>query len=265
MNHSKVKQKGEQKMKNSEIVNNNMYWIDGNGNKWQMNLYSKEEAEYMSSTLINCYDCNNCYNLENCSSCQYIHNSKDCKYCIHGYNLKKCINCQDVNNSENCDYCKKSNHLYNCEGIKFSHHLYDCSACWNSYNCYNCSDCEWLKNAVNVHSLNLQVDDYDYEDCYIDEDEQSSSIEYIYNMDLVREDLSNHISQYEHLEHHSDDEVLLCVFTSTHDEQLNKIDIPFNREDFNFIGKYYVYEVIDIEVPFEGYDQCNVVIKVSIK
>jgi len=43
----------------------NGYWVIGT-NKWSKSIYTKEQAEKYSETLINC---NNCINCRSCSSC----------------------------------------------------------------------------------------------------------------------------------------------------------------------------------------------------
>lgn len=51
------------------------WWIDENNNKWNAHLYTKDDAENYSKTLINCIDCDNCDNCVNCYNCNgYITN-----------------------------------------------------------------------------------------------------------------------------------------------------------------------------------------------
>ena len=42
------------------MVKRNNYWVDENNNKWNCYIYSKEEAEKYSKTLISCSYCSYC-------------------------------------------------------------------------------------------------------------------------------------------------------------------------------------------------------------
>lgn len=52
-------------------LKNKRWWVGSNS--WNSDAYSKEEAEKMANTLVNC---DNCYNCSYCSSCSYC---SDCR------------------------------------------------------------------------------------------------------------------------------------------------------------------------------------------
>lgn len=64
------------------------WWIDGNNNKWDADLYTEDEAEKCSKSLTNCENCINCKNCIDCDSCVR------CDSCI---NCDNCINCNNCN------------------------------------------------------------------------------------------------------------------------------------------------------------------------
>jgi len=45
----------------------NGYYVDENNNRWDCNLYSKEQAKRYSESLINCSDCSDCSHCSRCS------------------------------------------------------------------------------------------------------------------------------------------------------------------------------------------------------
>lgn len=49
------------------------YWVIGS-NKWNASIYTQEQAEKYSKTLINCQNC------INCSDCSYCRSCSDCSY-----------------------------------------------------------------------------------------------------------------------------------------------------------------------------------------
>jgi len=53
---------------------NGMY-IDDKNNRWDTCLYSKEKAEKLSKSMV---DCSNCRNCSDCSKC---HDCRDCRDC----------------------------------------------------------------------------------------------------------------------------------------------------------------------------------------
>ena len=72
----------------------NGYWLDKNNNKWNSTIYTKEQAEKYSVTLLNCSNCSNCRDCEycrdcsDCSNCEYCRDCSDCRYCSDLYNCK---------------------------------------------------------------------------------------------------------------------------------------------------------------------------------
>lgn len=92
----------------------NEYWTDENNNRWDTEIYTKEQAKTFSKSLINCYNCYNCMNCNNCFNCNYCDNCRNCGYCN---------NCHYCNNCENCYYC------------------YYCSNCHDCHSCRYCNDC----------------------------------------------------------------------------------------------------------------------------
>jgi hypothetical protein len=72
-------------------------WADSRGNKWSKQMYTKEEAEQASASLIDCSHCFNCTECTDCSVCQ------DCHKCISCTN---CVSCKDVWKSKGCKDCE---------------------------------------------------------------------------------------------------------------------------------------------------------------
>ena len=95
------------------MKNENNYWTDSNNNKWDCDLYTEEQAEKNSETLINCYNCTDC---SYCSYCTYC---RDCSYC------RSCSSCRDCSSCRSCSYCSS------------------CSSC---RDCSYCSDCRDFKS-----------------------------------------------------------------------------------------------------------------------
>ncbi len=94
------------------------YWTDLHSNKWDCNIYSKQEAKKFSNSLINCQNCTNCRNCWNCRDC------RDCQYCQYCWNCRDCQDCQDCQDCWNC---------------------WDCQNCWNCWDCQDCQDCQDCK------------------------------------------------------------------------------------------------------------------------
>jgi hypothetical protein len=70
----------------------NNYWVIGS-NKWTASIYTQEEAEMYSTTLIdceNCIDCFNCVNCMNCISC------RNCSACYGLSDSSFCRGCSDL-------------------------------------------------------------------------------------------------------------------------------------------------------------------------
>ena len=72
------------------MKNINGYWIDGNNNKWNENIYTKEQAELNSRTLVHCSYC------RDCSDCSYCRNCSDCSENPQRYTTAK-IGSRDSN------------------------------------------------------------------------------------------------------------------------------------------------------------------------
>lgn len=87
------------------------YWVDGKNNKWEVAKFPKEVAQANSYTLINCFECVNCYN---------------CKECVNCYNCEECVDCIGCINCENCSSC---------------HACVFCRNCICCFGCYDCVDC----------------------------------------------------------------------------------------------------------------------------
>ena len=68
-------------------------WVDRYGNKWNCKIYTKEQAEKASKSLVNCTFCQNCEFCINCGNCI------ECKYCV------SCEYCNDCIKCTKCDYC----------------------------------------------------------------------------------------------------------------------------------------------------------------
>lgn len=79
------------------------WWIDENNNKWNAHLYTKNDAENYSKTLINCINCDSCDNCQNCVRCQNCDNCVDCVDCQNCVNCDSCDNCQNCVNCDNCN------------------------------------------------------------------------------------------------------------------------------------------------------------------
>ena len=53
----------------------NNRWVDDNNNSWDCDIYTKDQAEKYSKSLI---DCSNC---SDCSDCSYCSHCRGCRYC----------------------------------------------------------------------------------------------------------------------------------------------------------------------------------------
>ena len=70
------------------MKNENGFWVDEDGNRWEDSHTSKEQAFRWSKTMINCTNCKDCTGCINCKDCIGCDNCKDCT----GYNyFKDCI------------------------------------------------------------------------------------------------------------------------------------------------------------------------------
>lgn len=100
-----------------KLSENGVWWIDENDNKWNINDFSKENAEFYSETLFNC------------------------QHCVDSWNLKHCISCIECSDCTDCDNCYKSSYLIECSDCVECTHLNDSSHC---FRCHYGFD---LKNA----------------------------------------------------------------------------------------------------------------------
>ncbi len=122
------------------------YWIDENGNRW--NDCSKERAKELSSSMINCYNCDNCWDCRNCHYCHDCWDCRNCHYCDNCYNCDNCHNCHNCNNCDNCrdcwncDNCDNCHNCRDCEDCRGCQDCEDCRGCRDCDNCHNCLDCE---------------------------------------------------------------------------------------------------------------------------
>lgn len=69
------------------------HWKDGNGNTWDCEKFTEEEAEAACKTLINCKNCNNCKNCVDCVDCIDCTNCRNCKTCRYCNWCKDCVDC----------------------------------------------------------------------------------------------------------------------------------------------------------------------------
>ena len=107
----------------------NGYWVDENNNRWNIEIYTEEEAEKCSKSLVNCYDCDNCGACGNCRNC------KNCNYCNY---CCDCLNCTDCTNCNDCCYCCHCRYCRCCCDCRYCD---DCRYCNNCRNCYYCCHC----------------------------------------------------------------------------------------------------------------------------
>ena len=91
------------------MIKINNYWVDGMGNKWNVELYNEQEAERRSKSLENCTNCTDCSNCSNCSNCTGCH---DCRGC------DKCGYCRFVTDSTYCCMCYRGENLHFCYGVE---------------------------------------------------------------------------------------------------------------------------------------------------
>lgn len=128
----------------------NRYWMDENNNRWDCGIYTKEQAEDFSKSLVNCYNCCNCMNCNNCCNCNYCENCHNCGYCNNCHYCNNCencyycyysSNCRDCHSCRNCNNCNKCHDCHNCNNCRY---CYNCSNCRDCNNCYNC--CYYKQN-----------------------------------------------------------------------------------------------------------------------
>lgn len=90
-----------------KLSENGVWWIDENGNKWNINDFSKENAEFYSETLFNCQHCVDSWDLEDCVSCTECDNCISCDNCYKSSYLTECSDCIDCAELVNCRHCFK--------------------------------------------------------------------------------------------------------------------------------------------------------------
>jgi len=103
---------------NKETQQINNYWVIGS-NKWNASIYTQEQAEKFSKTLINCGNCINCIDCSYCNECS------DCRSCSDCSDCRSCSDCRD------CSYCSDCS---------------SCRSCSSCSDCRSCSDCSDFKN-----------------------------------------------------------------------------------------------------------------------
>lgn len=69
------------------------YWTDENGNRWDCSLFTREEAEKFSKTLINCKFCTNCISCTDCQSCEGCGSCGGCRDCVDCEYCTDCSGC----------------------------------------------------------------------------------------------------------------------------------------------------------------------------
>jgi hypothetical protein len=102
------------------------YWVVET-NKWNADIYTREQAEKYADTLINCTNCVNCNNCRNSSDC---------------------INCSDCIDSSYCSFCSFCHDCHDssfCRNCSFSSYCIDCCFCSSSSYCIDCSYCHGFK------------------------------------------------------------------------------------------------------------------------
>lgn len=91
-----------------KLSENGVWWIDKNDNKWNINDFSKENAELYSETLFNCQHCVDSWNLTHCISCIECSDCTDCDNCYKSSYLTECSDCVE------CTHLNNSNHCFRC-------------------------------------------------------------------------------------------------------------------------------------------------------
>ena len=92
----------------------NGYWTDGNNNRWDIGIYTEEQAEKYSKSLVNCHDCRNCFDCHSCGYCDYCINCHDCNSC---HNCRNCYDCQYCYNCRHCCDYKQNPQRYTTKKI----------------------------------------------------------------------------------------------------------------------------------------------------
>ena len=73
------------------------YW-EINGNYWSKLKYTRDQAEKLSETLINCTyctDCRGCTDCTYCTDCRGCRGCRDCRDCTYCTGCTGCTGCRD--------------------------------------------------------------------------------------------------------------------------------------------------------------------------
>ena len=83
----------------------NNYWTDSNNNKWNCDLYTKEQAEKYSKSLVNCHGCIDCRDCSSCSYCSGCSYCSSCSFCLYCRDCRSCRDCRDCSFCSGCSGC----------------------------------------------------------------------------------------------------------------------------------------------------------------
>ena len=167
----------------------NGYWVDENNNRWNIEIYTEEEAEKCSKSLVNCHDCYNCVDCKycrNCNDCRYCINCRYCNSCLACYHCKNCRNCNDCRSCRycvdcrSCDYCKNCNYCNNCR---------NCNDCGNCDNCRYCETCNYCDRCDNCSCCDNYVNYSNQNDC--ENSSNHEKLEKLYSKQSVNESATN--------------------------------------------------------------------------
>ena len=149
----------EEKMEN-ETQKIDGYWVIGT-NKWNADIFTKEEAENEEKTLINCSNCIDCISCSNCNDCSFCigcnncvkchfcracddcifcHSCSGCKDCQNCINCSNCIGCIGCSACDDCSFCRDCRGCRDCNDCHNCNHCIDCSSC---FRCFDCTDCRY--------------------------------------------------------------------------------------------------------------------------
>jgi hypothetical protein len=104
------KEKYEEEKMENETQKIDGYWVIGT-NKWNANIFTKEEAEKQEKTLINCSNCIDCIRCRNCSGC------RDCSSCSGCIDCNKCIDCGGCSDCRGCSGCRRCSGSCSCNSL----------------------------------------------------------------------------------------------------------------------------------------------------
>ena len=80
-------------------------WVDDNNNTWSSQEYSKDKAEKLSASLINCIGCHDCKDCHDCSYCSYCSECHDCHDCSYCRECSECHDCRDCRKFQSNPQC----------------------------------------------------------------------------------------------------------------------------------------------------------------